>query len=195
MGISEKKLHKRLSLLESAYDLFSAKGINDTSIDDIVKKAEVAKGTFYLYFKDKHDILNRLILRKSASVIGEGLSAMTCAQQTQEMTFDDRVIFFIDFVIDTLMQDKKLLTILHKNLSWGLLEHALNSEETNTVAELFYKNIEENANVDQRTAQHILYLIIEMVGSACYSAIIDNKPYSMEELRPSLYLTVRKILH
>ena len=44
--------------MDAGYDLFITKGINNTVIDDIVKKAGVAKGTFYLYFKDKYDLVN-----------------------------------------------------------------------------------------------------------------------------------------
>ncbi|MEG2074596.1 MAG: TetR/AcrR family transcriptional regulator, partial [Angelakisella sp.] len=46
-----KKNEKREKLERAGYDLFLSKGIHDTSIDDIVKGASVAKGTFYLYFK------------------------------------------------------------------------------------------------------------------------------------------------
>ena len=38
---------------------FTSKGIQKTSISDIVEDAGVAKGTFYLYFKDKYDIRNK----------------------------------------------------------------------------------------------------------------------------------------
>ena len=48
--IEEKKQIKKENLLSSAYNLFIKKGINDTSISDIVNEAGVAKGTFYLYF-------------------------------------------------------------------------------------------------------------------------------------------------
>lgn len=54
--LDEKKKQKRETLLETAFFLFTSKGINDTSISDIVKAANMAKGTFYLYFKDKFDI-------------------------------------------------------------------------------------------------------------------------------------------
>ena len=49
--IQEKKALKEEKLLNSAYKLFTEKGINTTSIQDIVDDAKVAKGTFYLYFK------------------------------------------------------------------------------------------------------------------------------------------------
>lgn len=59
-----KKQLKEEELFLAAYDLFLKNGIEKTSIDDITKNARVAKGTFYLYFSDKYDILNKLILQK-----------------------------------------------------------------------------------------------------------------------------------
>ena len=56
--IDENKKKKKETLFNSAYELFITKGINSTAISDIVEKAGVAKGTFYLYFKDKYDIRN-----------------------------------------------------------------------------------------------------------------------------------------
>ena len=48
----------------TAYELFTTKGITSTTISDIVEKAEVAKGTFYLYFTNKYDIKNKLDVYK-----------------------------------------------------------------------------------------------------------------------------------
>ena len=42
---------KENSLLKTAFEFFTTKGFSKTSITDIVSKAGVAKGTFYLYFK------------------------------------------------------------------------------------------------------------------------------------------------
>ena len=63
--VGNKKKKKESELYSAAYELFTTKGINKTVIDDIVKKAGVAKGTFYLYFKDKYDIKNKLIAHKT----------------------------------------------------------------------------------------------------------------------------------
>ena len=67
----KKKQLKEKELFSSAFDLFLEQGIEKTSIDDIAKNAGVAKGTFYLYFSDKYDILNKLILQKSNEIISE----------------------------------------------------------------------------------------------------------------------------
>ena len=61
--VDENKQQKEDALFRSAYNLFMSKGISKTSIHDIVQDAGVAKGTFYLYFKDKFEIRDRLIAR------------------------------------------------------------------------------------------------------------------------------------
>ena len=43
----ENKQHKRLSLLNTAFELFTTKGVNKTSISEISEQAGIAKGTFY----------------------------------------------------------------------------------------------------------------------------------------------------
>ncbi|WP_434416068.1 TetR/AcrR family transcriptional regulator [Nannocystis pusilla] len=48
---------KRLKILEAAIGLFVAHGYRKTSIDDIARAAGIAKGTVYLYFATKLDVL------------------------------------------------------------------------------------------------------------------------------------------
>ena len=71
-----KKLIKKNSLMNAAFELFTERGFSNTSIADIAEKAEVAKGTFYLYFKDKYDIRNRLIAHKSSQLFMQAYDAM-----------------------------------------------------------------------------------------------------------------------
>ena len=72
---TNKKL-KENSLLKTAFEFFTTKGFSKTSITDIVSKAGVAKGTFYLYFKDKYDIRNRLISHKSSQLFRNAVRAL-----------------------------------------------------------------------------------------------------------------------
>ncbi|MBS0220170.1 MAG: TetR/AcrR family transcriptional regulator [Proteobacteria bacterium] len=54
---------RREELIDAAQALFLGKGFDDTSVDEIVKAADVAKGTFYFYFKTKDDVLQALRTR------------------------------------------------------------------------------------------------------------------------------------
>ena len=51
------KEEKRCEIARASIDLFCEKGIQQTSIDEIAKSAGVAKGTVYLYFKNKEEII------------------------------------------------------------------------------------------------------------------------------------------
>lgn len=51
---------KRAAILDAALKLFSQYGYRRTSIDDIAREAEIAKGTVYLSFKSKEEIFRGL---------------------------------------------------------------------------------------------------------------------------------------
>ncbi|WP_407380790.1 TetR/AcrR family transcriptional regulator [Methanobrevibacter sp.] len=57
-----KKGEKRKKeLLNIAYDMFLTKGYENTSVDEIIEKAQIAKGTYYYYFKSKEQMLEEVI--------------------------------------------------------------------------------------------------------------------------------------
>jgi AcrR family transcriptional regulator len=52
---------RRAAIVEAAFDEFVARGFTATRIDDIARRAGVAKGTIYLYFKDKESMFEELV--------------------------------------------------------------------------------------------------------------------------------------
>ncbi|MEM1486313.1 TetR/AcrR family transcriptional regulator [Oscillospiraceae bacterium PP1C4] len=53
----------REQMLTAAEKLFEAKGVAGTTMDDIAKAADYSKATIYVYFKNKDEIVNALVLR------------------------------------------------------------------------------------------------------------------------------------
>ena len=74
--IEKNKEEKRERLLASATALFAERNFNNTSISDIVNKAKVAKGTFYLYFKDKYDIRNQIVQEISSELFNNAMKEL-----------------------------------------------------------------------------------------------------------------------
>lgn len=67
-----KREERRQQILRCARDAFAEKGIQAVTIDDVVARAEIARGTFYLYFEDKRAVLDALVddfLQRIASCI------------------------------------------------------------------------------------------------------------------------------
>ncbi|NUP06656.1 MAG: TetR/AcrR family transcriptional regulator [Polyangiaceae bacterium] len=55
------KRERRQALLRAARDVFASRGYHDAKVEDICAAANVAKGTYYLYFKDKRAVLEELV--------------------------------------------------------------------------------------------------------------------------------------
>ncbi|MDR1835881.1 MAG: TetR/AcrR family transcriptional regulator [Fusobacteriaceae bacterium] len=56
--------NKRQLLVEALKDLIPQKGYRNTTIDDITKAANIAKGSFYTYFKNKDEVLDEILMEK-----------------------------------------------------------------------------------------------------------------------------------
>ncbi len=59
---------RRKELIDTAEQLFIAKGYEQTAISDIVKKVNVSQGAFYYYFESKEDVLVAVMEKKIAQM-------------------------------------------------------------------------------------------------------------------------------
>ncbi len=58
---TRKAKQTRDKVLQAAKEVFSTKGFHRATVHDIVKRAELGYGTFYLYFRDKKDVFYALV--------------------------------------------------------------------------------------------------------------------------------------
>lgn len=190
--IDENKKKKKEALFNTAYELFTTKGINSTAISDIVEKAGVAKGTFYLYFKDKYDIKNMLVVHKTRGLFADAGGALA---DTSIQGLEEQLIFIIDHVINALMENKPLLNFISKNLVMGALRSTLitgensDSDIYDRFLELVKQDSHSYADIDV-----MLFTIVELAGSTAYNSILYGEPLPFEEYKPFLYRTVRLII-
>ncbi|MBP1591533.1 MAG: TetR/AcrR family transcriptional regulator [Oscillospiraceae bacterium] len=191
--VDEKKLQKRNSLLQTAFELFTTKGVGNTSISDIADRAGVAKGTFYLYFKDKIDIKNKLIGHKTEKLFEKAVEAL---ENDPQKTFTDKVIFVVNNIIDQLEENQALLLFISKNLSWGIFKNLIDSGEKGTeqgIAATYEKIMsEEGDNIE--SPEIMFYMICEFVSSVSYSPILYKEPVLIDDLKPHIFRTIRSII-
>ena len=190
------KIDKEQRLLDEGFKLFTSKGIKNTSIQDIVNNANVAKGTFYLYFSDKYELRDILIIKKSQKLFRDALNKL---KKTNITNFVDQIIFIIDYVIDELTKKPLLLQFISKNLGLGVYNkvianmHSKYYDDENEVYNLFLKGIKDN-NLDIKNPEVTLFMIIELVSSTCFNCILYQKPISIDEYKPILYNEIKKML-
>ena len=192
------KKEKENRLMEKALKLFTEKGVNNTSIQDIADEAGVGKGTFYLYFKDKYDIRDKVIANCSNKLFADALSALN---KSYIKNFEDQIIFVINYILDELNKNKILLKLISKNLSLGLFNTTISNlsnlsniaNDTETLYDKFVNKVNEN-NINLKNPKVTLFTIIELVSSTGFNSILYNEPLPLEQYKPYLYSVIRDIL-
>ena len=191
----ENKKIKEETLLSSAFNLFTKKGFKDTSIQDIAENAGVGKGTFYLYFKDKYDIQNKLIEKKSQKLFAVAIKAL---RKTDLSNFEDQIIFIIEHIINALNKNHLLLKFISKKLSLGLYNQAMNKiadlpYDDGSMFSIFMNGIEKN-NIKLKCPEATLFMIIELASSTSFNSILYDIPLPIEDFKPILFKEIRKFL-
>ena len=178
------KKQKKHTLLRAAFQSFTEKGFSKTTVADIVDRAGLAKGTFYLYFKDKFDLRDKLIAYKATQLFNDAHLELDKANVP---TFEDEVLF---------MTDEPLIQFVAKNLSWGIFQAEV-SNGASVLPQAFFDHYLESLeryHVNCTSPSLMLYTIIELIGSTSYSCILKHTPVSMEEYMPYLHETLKKII-
>ena len=191
--IQRKKEEKKSGILDAAFKLFLLKGINSTTVDDITKTAGLAKGTFYLYFKDKYAVKDELITRESKKLFDKAIRNL---QKKKIKGFSNQLVFVIDEVINELEKNKILLKFISKNLSWGLYQDTVSNIVKNDKLDLktlFFEGIKKE-KIKVKNPEVKLFMIIELVSSTCFTVIMTGKPLSMSKFKPHLYNEIKKMI-
>ena len=193
-SVEENKLKKRNKILDAAYNLFAKNGINTTPIDEVVKCAGVAKGTFYLYFHDKYDLMDQIILYKSAAIIKSVIAQMKNINTDNKMEAVDQLTFFVDAIIDYMIENKEMLSVI--------------SEKSSILYSLIIDNGDDNIKLDfdyltdiivklgnpPENAKKLLLLVSTMIFTTASNAILSRSPFTIEEIRTEIHLAVKKML-
>lgn len=192
MTSQDKRKEKENKISEAAMSSFREKGIEVTSIRDIMSRTDLGLGTFYLYFRDKKDLEQRIVLDIMTELFYEAES--TCVDSDSKK----RYISFINYIIDHLVEDPLELQLFSNNLNWALYAKIENDDRykeadnnlqfiLNKYSSLFNDELSESERL------FILSLTIQIVLSTCESALMPDSVLDIEEMKPALYKIVDRI--
>ena len=187
------KVHKNDQITEAAYELFLEQGFDAVSIQEIAERAGVAKGTFYLYFHDKDELKEAVITQKSNELFRNALSAL---HQTGIADFEEQIIFVIDYVLDILEHNQDALRLIAKNLSLGVFSRQVNeffSDQKTDIVESLAASA-ERSHIRLKNPEVLLYMIIELASSTCFSCILEAKPLEIAVFKPYLFDAIRQLI-
>lgn len=188
-----KQINKYDQILNSAYELFLEQGFESVTIQEIASRAGVAKGTFYLYFHDKDELKAQLIAQKSNEMFQRALAAL---HETRLENFDDQIIFVVNYIIDILDHNQPALRLIAKDLSLGVFNEKLQQIFTDDNADILRSLIlaAERSGIRLKNPQILLFMIIELTSSTCFSCILDSKPLEISVFKPYLFEAIRQLI-
>jgi len=99
-----RSAERRDAILTAALDEFSARGFEAARLDDVARRAGVAKGTIYLYFRDKETLFQELVRAMLTPVIGT-VEAMGEANLPLAVVADRIVELFVREIYETRRKD------------------------------------------------------------------------------------------
>jgi AcrR family transcriptional regulator len=103
-GRKARSMAKREAILAAALDEFSVSGFAAARLDDVAKRAGVAKGTIYLYFRDKESLFQELIRAMLTPLVGT-IEAMGQADVPLPALAEHIVELFVREVYETRRKD------------------------------------------------------------------------------------------
>ncbi len=103
------KEERRDQILTSARKVFAKVGYARATVEDIVKEAGVARGTFYLYFEDKREALEELIDRFSVQIAGAIIRIVT---DDPKNPVAEQVLANIRGILGVCLQERAMTKIL-----------------------------------------------------------------------------------
>jgi AcrR family transcriptional regulator len=108
-GRREKERESRRSaILKAARKLFFDRGFKSVTVDNIAAKAEVSKGSVYLYFKSKEEIYTQILINDSIATFEDWKNKFSA----KDMPSAELLLEFADNYIDYFLNENELFRIL-----------------------------------------------------------------------------------
>jgi AcrR family transcriptional regulator len=159
MGIQERKERekerRRQQIIVAAKRVFSEKGFNKATMEDIAKEAELSPGTLYLYFKNKEELYASLSLR----ILQYLHIRVTHVNKERSLSPDQKLSALMEAMYDVYDFDPLIIiNMFHlqssetlKNLSESLLEEIkeLSQKSIGAIAKIFEEGMEKGIYIDR----------------------------------------------
>ena len=159
MGIQERKERekerRRQQIMVAAKRVFSDKGFNKATMEDIAQEAELSPGTLYLYFKNKEELYASLSLR----ILQYLLIRVEHVNEEKDSGPEEKLKSLVDAMYDVYEFDPLIIiNMFHlqssetlKNLSPQLMEEIkmLSRKSLGSIAQIFKEGVENGIFIDK----------------------------------------------
>jgi AcrR family transcriptional regulator len=207
MGIQERKERERerrqQQIIVAAKRVFSEKGFNKATMEDIANEAELSPGTLYLYFKNKEELYASLSLR----ILQYLLIRVTHVNKETSFSAGQKLSALIEAMYDVYDFDPLIIVnVFHlqssetlKNLSESMIAEikTLSQKSIGAIAKIFEEGIDQDIYIDHHpmALADIFWSMFSgvVLWEASKKIINPDKDYLRSTLAAAFELFVRGI--
>jgi len=175
---------RRAQLTKAAYKVVGEKGYSDFTIRDIAAEAGLSTGLVHYYFKNKADLLFKLLKEMNAKLSNNLHRALAALSEPQ-----GKLLAFCDEAFELVDQEKAYFYVLIA--FWGQMNHDSRIRQANIKLYQSYRD-EIAAILEEGTAKGVFLavdvkatsvIIISLIQGTIIQYVIDNEAFSYRELR------------
>ncbi len=178
---------RRAQLTGAAYKVVAQKGYNDFTIKDIAEEAGLSTGLVHYYFKNKEDLLFKLLKEMNANLRDNLKKALTDLTEPK-----DKLMAFCDEAFELVDKEKAYFYVLID--FWAQMNHDNRIRQANVKLFQSYRDeissiIEEGIAKGVFTAIDVKFtsvIIIYLIQGTIIQYVIDNGAFDYRELKEKI---------
>jgi AcrR family transcriptional regulator len=151
------KANNRGAILDAARDVFAELGYGASTVRDIVRRTELASGTFYNYFPDKEAVL-RALVEDNAEAFRERVRAARTGASSLEAFVGDAYLAFFEFIAE----DRPTFELLRRNA--GTIRELMDGPALGPGVEELLEDLRKAIAAGEMPALDAEYLAAAMAG-------------------------------
>jgi AcrR family transcriptional regulator len=178
---------RRAQLTAAAYKVVAQKGYNDFTIKDIAEEAGLSTGLVHYYFKNKEDLLFKLLKEMNANLRDNLKKALLELTEPK-----DKLLAFCDEAFDLVEKEKAYFYVLID--FWAQMNHDNRIRQANIKLFQSYRDeissiIEEGIAKGVFAAMDVKFtsvIIISLIQGTIIQYVIDNGAFDYRELKEKI---------
>lgn len=191
-----KKERTKEKIFKTATSLFLTKGYENTTVQEITEKAEVAKGTFFSHFKTKDAILTYLGEQRTKL-----MKDMLVDELVEVKSTEERIITLFDLLAKVNEEDKEITKLISFEILKKLYSPELETETNNQMElkllleEILINGQEKGEFSNDFQPSHVADIFIGIYFFVLFQWLSDESNCSLEnEFRQRISIVLRGIV-
>ncbi len=190
--ITKKGEQTRHQIIEASEQLFMEKSVDKVTINEIVQRAGIAKGTFYLYFDSKETLVYHFIEVKL-----RGLNKYLDKLDVEGYEKED-IEKIISYIVFFLKKHRTLIKLMHHVRFFSFIGfHNMENKSVNKWIEGLTAWLEKgrlNGALNIENSKFVAYFLVITFHEVLERAIIDENPFTIDEASEALKAIAVKLL-